>query len=72
MKEKLPKIYSKELIELLFCEFYTKTVYIEKGLSVTRKTAVSYLTALEKEGFLASEKIGKERIYQKQKTVRFG
>lgn len=67
IKEKLPKIYSKELVELLFYEFYTKTIYIEKGLSVTRKTAVSYLTSLEKEGFLTSEKIGKERIYQNKR-----
>lgn len=67
IKEKLPKIYSKELIELLFYEFYTKTVYIERGLSVTRKTAVSYLSSLEKEGFLYSEKIGKERIYQNKR-----
>ena len=43
IKEKLPKIYSKELIDLLFYEFYTKIVYIENGLSVTRKTAVNYL-----------------------------
>ena len=67
IKEKLPKIYSKELIDLLFYEFYTKNVYIEKGLVVTRKTAASYLAALEKEGFLASEKIGKERIYQNRR-----
>jgi len=67
IKEKLPKIYSKELIDLLFYEFYTKTIYIEKGLSVTRKTAVSYLAALEKEGFLTSQKIGKERIYQNKR-----
>jgi Fic family protein len=64
IKEKLPKIYSKELIDLLFYEFYTKIVYIEKGLSVTRKTAAGYLSSLEKEGFLTSEKIGKERIYK--------
>lgn len=67
IKEKLPKIYSKELIDLLFYEFYTKIVYIEKGLSVTRKTAVSYLSLLEKEGFLVSEKIGKERIYKNKR-----
>ena len=67
IKEKLPKIYSKELIELLFYEFYTKTVYIEKGLLVTRKTAAGYLSTLEKEGFLVSEKIGKERIYQNKR-----
>lgn len=67
IKEKLPKIYSKELIELLFYEFYTKTVYIEKGLSVNRKTAAGYLAALEGEGFLVSQKIGKERIYQNKR-----
>lgn len=67
IKEKLPKIYSKELIELLFYEFYTKTSYIENGLSITRKTAANYLSTLEKEGFLISEKIGKERIYQNKR-----
>lgn len=67
IKEKLHKIYSRELIDLLFYEFYTKTIYIEKGLSVTRKTAVTYLSLLEKEGFLISEKIGKERIYQNKR-----
>ena len=69
IKEKLPKIYSKELISLLFFEFYTKIVYIEGGLGVTRKTAASYLAALEKEGFLVSEKIGKERIYKNKRLA---
>ena len=67
IKLKLPKIYSKELIDLLFYEFYTKTIYIEKGLSITRKTAVSYLSALEEAGLLVSEKIGKERIYKNKR-----
>ena len=75
IKEKLPKIYSKELIDLLFYEFYTKIVYIENGLSVTRKTAGNYLSSLEKEGFLTSAKIGKERIYQNKRLydlVKYG
>ncbi|WP_425061318.1 Fic family protein [Sporomusa carbonis] len=63
MKEALPRVYSKELVELLFYEFYTKTTYIETGLSVSRKTAASYLASLEDAGFLTSQKIGKERIY---------
>lgn len=67
IKERLPKIYSKELINLLFYEFYTKISYIENGLSVSRKTAANYLSSLEKEGFLASERIGKERIYQNKR-----
>lgn len=67
IKESLPKIYSKELVYLLFYEFYTKISYIETGLSVTRKTAASYLNALEQGGFLLSSKIGKERIYQNKR-----
>jgi Fic family protein len=40
---------------------------IEEGLSVSRRTAVTYLQTLEKEGFLVSDKIGKERIYQNKR-----
>lgn len=63
LQERLPKLYSKTLLELLFFEFYTKTKYIEEGLNVSRKTAVKYLSKLEKEGFLTSNKIGREKIY---------
>lgn len=64
MKNKVPKIYSRELLELLFIEFYTKISYIEEGLGVTRKTASNYLSSLEKAGFLSSEKLGREKIYK--------
>ena len=60
---KLPKIYSRELVDLLFYEFYTKTAYLENGLRVSRRTAVTYLSELEAQGFLTSERIGRERIY---------
>lgn len=63
IKERLPKVYSKELVNLIFFEFYTKIAYIEDGLNISRKTAAKYLTDLEKEGFLVSNKIGRERIY---------
>ena len=33
------KIYSKELLEALFVEFYTKIPYIQKQLGVSDKTA---------------------------------
>jgi Fic family protein len=67
IKESLPKIYSKELIDLLFYEFYTKIPYIQAGLGITRKTAASYLQMLEKAGYLVSRKIGRERIYQNKR-----
>ncbi|TAH62921.1 MAG: Fic family protein [Anaerolineaceae bacterium] len=70
VKEKLPKIYSKELMDLLFYEFYTKTNYIEAGLGVTRKTAAGYLSELEKNGFLVSERIGRERIYKNNRLFK--
>jgi len=63
MKVKLPKLYSKELMNLLFYEFYTKIKYIETGLAVSRLTAAGYLKELEDAGFLESEKLGRERIY---------
>ena len=67
IKEKLPKLYTKELVDLLFFEFHTKTKYVQEGLSVSRRTAVTYLQTLEREGFLSSEMIGKERIYQNKR-----
>ena len=64
LKDKLPKIYSKDLLELLFFEFYTKNEYIRTKLNISRQTATSYLKQLEEVGILSSEKIGKEIIYK--------
>jgi len=63
IKNMLPKIYSRELVNLLFYEFCTKIAYIEQGLSITRKTASNYLSLLEDKGFLVSQKVGKERLF---------
>ena len=69
LKEKLPKIYSKELLEGLFFEVYTKISYIEDICGVTRKTAMSYLSQLEENEFLSSEKIGRDRIYKNDRLI---
>ena len=69
LKNELPKLYSKELVELLFFEFYTKIIYIQEGLGVSRKTAVTYLNDLEDKGFLTSERVGKERIFLNQRLL---
>jgi Fic family protein len=70
IKEVLPKIYTKELVDLIFYEFYTKISYIQDGLNVSRKTASSYLSSLEEAGFLISVKIGRERIYLNKGLVQ--
>lgn len=67
IKEKLPKIYSRELVDVLFNEFYTKINYVEKGLGVSRKTASTYLIELEKAGILVSEMVGRDKIYLNHK-----
>ena len=57
------RVYSKELIELLFRQPYTKNRFlVEQGIA-QRKTAAEYLKALEKIGVLESRKIGKEVLY---------
>ena len=61
------KIYSKELLEALFYEFYTKVSYIKEQLNVSERTALRYLNELEKQGFITSEKIGRERIYKNER-----
>ena len=69
-RSKLPKIYSKELLESLFYEVYTKISYIEKACNVTRLTASSYLNQLEEVGLLESEKVGREKLYKNTRLIK--
>ena len=70
-KKKLPsKVYSKELIELLFHQPYTKTqTVVDAGLA-ERKTAAVYLRELEKAGILRSKKSGKEVLFLNRKLFQ--
>jgi Fic family protein len=63
IKEKLPKIYSKELVDLIFTEFYTRIANVEEKLGVTRKTASNYLNELVEVGVLEVETRGKDKIF---------
>ncbi|NBB89379.1 MAG: Fic family protein [Bacteroidetes bacterium] len=60
---KLPNVYSKDLMEVLFRLPYTKRQFLEKAGSGNLKTVGNYLKKLEKAGFLKSEKVGKEKLY---------
>lgn len=63
-KKDLPgRVYSKELIELLFRQPYTKGRFLVEAGIAERKTAAGYLKALEEIGILKSKKIGKEVLY---------
>lgn len=63
IKEKLPKVYSKDLVEVIFKLPYTKRQnLIDIGLG-TPKTVGNYLIALEEKSFLRSVRVGKEKLY---------
>lgn len=63
VKAEAPKIYRKELIELLFEQPYSKIEFVVDKLKVERKAASRYLKNLEEIGVLKSEKIGRENLY---------
>ncbi len=63
IKKKLPKIYSKDLIEILFRLPYTKRQHLIDEHIGSLKTVGNYLIALEENGFLQSVKVGKEKLY---------
>ena len=66
---KLPKIYSDELLDSLFFEVYTRINYIEDRCGVTRQTAVTYLNSLVDAGLLEFEKVGRESIYKNTRLI---
>ena len=63
-RSELPStVYSKELIELIFVQPYSKVSSVVDAGLAKRQTAAHYLQELEKIGVLESTKIGRERIY---------
>jgi Fic family protein len=63
MQKQLPKIYSKDLVEVLFRLPYTKRNFIENAGLGNVKTSGAYLKNLEEKGFLKSIVSGKEKLY---------
>lgn len=61
--EKAPKVYKKELLELLFEQPYAKIEFVIDRLKVERKAASRYLHKLEEIGLLESRKIGRSNIF---------
>ena len=63
IQTQLPRVYSKDLLEILFRLPYTKRQYLEEAGLGTLKTVGNYLQELEVAGFLKSEQVGKEKLY---------
>ena len=63
MKEKKPKIYSKDLLELIFIHPYTKINFIVEGLKKDRKTVSKILNELVEINILEEVKVGREKYF---------
>lgn len=63
LREKLPKIYSQDLLNNLFKHPYTKTEFLEKDLMVQKRTAQNYLDNIVELGLLEKIKVGRANYF---------
>lgn len=70
LREQAPKIYSQDLLNILFRYPYTKIEYVERGLGVSRVTASKYLNHLVKIRFLGKKRIGKHYFFVNEPLFR--
>ncbi|SFV55036.1 MloA [hydrothermal vent metagenome] len=70
IKEKLPKIYSKDLVEILHIHPYTKIDFLVDDLNLTRKTASKYLKSLEEIDIMKEIKIGRNKYFINKKLYK--
>lgn len=70
VKDKKPKIYSKDLIETIFKNPYCKIRFLEDEGLAKRQTAALYLQALEEIGLLRCIKIGREQYFINEELIK--
>ena len=63
IRQTIPKIYSRELAELIFVHPYCRIGDVVNADIAKRQTAAVYLNALAAEGFLQKIKAGRENLY---------
>ena len=69
VQQKAPKVYKKELVELLFEMPYSKIEFVVNRLQVERKAASRYLRELESIGILESQRVGRETLYINRRLI---
>jgi len=70
IQNKAPKIYSKDLIDIIFQHPYCKIRFLEVAGLAKRQTAAIYLQTLEELGLLKSIKIGLEKYFINKKLIK--
>ena len=69
-RENMGTGYSKDLIELIYCQPYTRISFLEQAGIAKRDTASNYLKRLEEIEILESVKSGRERIYLNKRLLK--
>ena len=69
IKSNKPRLFSKELVEIIFKLPYTKRKILIDAKLGTPKTVGNYLISLEQMGILKSKKVGKEKLYINHKLM---
>lgn len=63
MREETPKMYSSELLDVLFNQPYCRIANLVDAGVAKRQTASTYLKRLEEIGLIRGEKLGRDQIY---------
>lgn len=63
VREQLPKIYSRELIDIIFEQPYCRISNLVEARIAKRQTASEYLNKLAGVGVLAGQQVGRERLF---------
>lgn len=69
-KEKLPKIYSREILEELFTSPVVSPMSLSKKLDIHYTTASRYLKEMVAAGLLVTSKVGKNQLYFNRELIR--
>ncbi len=69
IRDELPKIYSQDLLNLIFSHPYTKPSFVERELRLGRITATRYLNELARIGLMNKIKLGREVYYINNQLV---
>ncbi len=63
VRSALPKIYSRELVDVIFAQPYCRIAFLERAGIAKRQAASRYLKALAGIGVLREEKSGREKLF---------
>jgi membrane-associated HD superfamily phosphohydrolase len=63
LRDRLPRVYSRELVEILYSNVYTKIANLVDAKIASRNIADNYLAKLEELGIIKGEKVGREKNF---------